>query len=802
VSNSLIQPSFTGGELSPSLYGRVDLARYNNSLKTCRNFIAQQYGGAKNRAGTRFIFEVKDSSKRCRLIPFEFSTTQTYVLEFGNLYMRAHSNGAVVESSPGVPFEVATPYTTADLPALNWTQSADVLTIVHPSYQPRQISRTSATNFTVTLFPNVNGPFRDINVVTTTTVYSSATTGAVTLTASAALFDASMIGTPFYIEQKDYGTPWEPGKPVVLNDIRRSDGKYYLATNAGTTGSLRPTHFADDWSDGAVVWRFLHPGFGVCTITAVASAFLASATVVDRIPDGSVGAPGATYKWAKAAWGGTQGYPSATSFYQNRQLFGGASATPQANWMSKVGNYFDFGSSQPLASDDAIAFPIPGRQVNAVRHYVPLNRLAILTSGSEWVVGAGQSDIITPDTISLKPQGYRGSSQIPPLVVGNTVLYVQDKGKTIRELAYDFTSDTYTGQDVTQLASHLFANFTLSEWCYQQVPFQVVWSVRSDGTLLGLTYLKEQQVVGWHRHDTDGQFESAACVSEGSEDVLYVIVKRTINGVTRRYVEKLNTRTFATQADEFFVDAGLSYDGRNTSAKTMTISGGTTWSFKADVFTLTASSASFLITDIGAEIHFPVGDQVIRLAITGYTSATVVTAQANRDIPVSLRAVATTAWKFARKSFAGLTHLEGKLCNVLADGAVHPQVTVAGGAVALQYAAAVVHVGLPITADFETLSLSIPGQETPLDKKKLIQAVRLLVEDTRGLSVGPDPAHLTEFKQRASENYDVVTANTTGLYEGRIQAKWDKYGNVFVRQTDPLPATILAYIPEVTVGGT
>ncbi|MBF8177807.1 hypothetical protein [Herminiimonas contaminans] len=804
---SIIQPSLTGGELAPSLYGRVDLARYGISLKTCRNFIVQQYGGVTNRAGYRFVGEVEDSDFYTRLVPFEFSTQQTYILSFGHLTLQFIKDGGFIESEPGTIYTVATPYESndlrelSDLALLNWTQSADVLTVVHQEFQPRQISRTGHTAWTVTGFKNTNGPFRDVNVDLAKTVYSSAATGNVTLTATTALFNADLVGTDFYIEQKDYGTPWEAGKSVGANDIRRSDGKYYLAVAAGTTASLRPTHDADDWSDGGVVWRFLHPGFGVARITGFTDAQHVTATVVSRIPDGAVGAAGATYKWAFSAWGGDQGFPGAVAYFQNRQVFAGTPAQPQRNWLSRIGNYPDFGTSQPLVDDDSITFPIPGRQVNAVRHLLPLDKLAILTSGSEWIVTTGQSDVIAPATVAVKPQSYRGASWIPPLIVGNTAIYVQEKGKTIREMAFDFASDSYGGQDLTQLASHLFAKHTITEWCFQQVPHQVVWCVRSDGVLLGMTYLKEQQVVGWHRHDTDGKFESIACISEGGEDVVYAVIKRTINGVQKRYIERANTRMFNSPLDYFFVDSGLTYDGRNAQNTTMTITGGTTWKYSDDIFVVSASVDSFTADSIDTEIHFPVGTQIIRLKVIEFTDAKHVKAQANRDIPESLRDLATVTWGLARKQFSGLSHLEGKTCSVLADGNVHPQLTVSGGSVELQYAGVVVHVGLPIEAEVETLSLSVPSQETLLDKKKLINAVRMVVEDTRGLMYGEDADSLWEFMQREEENYDEPVKSATGMYEGLMSTSWSKEGTVLIRQNDPLPATILAIIPDVTVGG-
>jgi hypothetical protein len=888
MGSSVIQNSYAGGEIAPALYGRTDLARYMNSLKTCRNFIAQQYGGAKNRAGFRFVAEVKDSTKETVLLPFAFSTVQTYVLEFGNLYQRIIKNaGVVTEPTKAITgataanpvaitsaahgyltgeevyisdvvgmtaingrnfkitvltvntyslqdlagnningtayaayvsggtsariYTVATPYAEADLTTLNYTQSADVMTVVHPSYYPRQVSRTGHAAWTVSNFANVNGPFQDINVDTGKTVTISAASGAgITVTASAPIFTADMVGTQFYIEQKNFGTPWEPGKAVLVGNIRRSDGKYYQALTAANTGSLRPTHDADIWSDGSVDWDFLHPGFGACTITAFTDSTHVTATAIARLPDEVITT--ATYKWAKSAWGGDQGYPSAVTYHQQRQVFAGTAGAPPTNWTSRVGNYVDFGTSQPLVDDDAITFRIPGRQVNAVRHLLPLDKLAVLTSGSEWVVGAGQTEVVTPSTISTKVQGYRGASKVVPIVVGSTAIFLQDKGKSVYEMGYDYTSDKYTGSDLTIPASHLFSGHAIVSWAYQQVPFQVIWAVRDDGVLLGLTYLKEQQVAGWHRHDTvRGFFESVCVISEDDEDVLHAVIRRTINGRSVRNIERMHTRTIRDIKDAFFVDSGLTYDGRNTSATTMAISGGTTWSYQAETFTLTASAAHFAAGDVGKEIHIPNDEQVIRLSITAYTSATVVTVSANRDIPAALRGVATTNWAQAASSLSGLWHLEAEILSILADGHVvfngdpaddvAANFTVQNGRIALDRAYSVIHAGLPIEADFETLSINLVNQETLVDKKKLITTVRLLVEESRGIRVGPDENHLTEAKVRALENYDQPVESFTGVIEVRTQAKWDRNGTVFVRQSDPLPLTILASIPDLTSGG-
>jgi len=838
VANSVLQASFTGGELSPSLYGRVDLAKYQTSLKTCRNFIAMLYGGVRNRPGSKFIAAAFSDSHRSRLIPFAFSTTQTYVLEFSHLKMRVFKDGGLVVNSGGpnvgLPFELTTPYPSSVLRDIKFTQSADVMTLVHPSYAPQQLSRTDHDAWTIAAFENKNGPFQDVNVDDTKTMYASAATGTVTLTSSFSVFTSDYVGSYVYLESSPNQSveAWETSKRTYQNDVIRASGRYYKATSANPggskariTGTLRPSHIEGrEWDgtgndEGAVYrapgsssnadafvgveWEYLHSGFGILLITAVTNGTTATATVVKRLPDEVVGSGNTTYKWAFEAWGNTQGYPSCVGYYQQRLVFANTPAQPQTVWMSRTSAFPDFGTSNPTVDDDAITFTVASRQVNAIRHLISIDKLILLTSGGEWIVSGSEGDAVTPANISTKIQGYRGSSQLPPIVIGNTALYLQDKGQTVRDLGYEFASDSYTGNDLTILASHLVQGRQIVEWAYQQVPFSCVWAVRDDGKLLGMTYMREQQVVGWHPHDTDGTYESVCSISEGNEDAVYVLVRRTVNGVAKRYVERFQTRFIENIKDAFFVDSGLTYDGRNTSAKTMTLTTSSGWTFNGgNTFTLTASASHFVVGDVGSEIHLTDAQgRPLRLTISAYTSATVVTVTANRDIPAELRATATTTWAHARKSFSSLAHLEGKTLSVLTDGHVHPQVEVDTGAITLDYCATVVHVGLPIEADFETLDMNVPTGETIRDKQKIVASVRLLLEESRGVFAGKDAASLLEFKQRSSEDYDDPITLLTGLAEIRIIANWNTGGRIFVRQSDPLPLSILSAIPEVTIGG-
>lgn len=838
MGTSAIQASFTGGELSPSLYGRVDLAKYQTSLKTCRNFVAMLYGGVRNRAGTKYIAEACDSSYRSRLIPFAFSTEQTYVLEFSEYKMRVFKDGGLVVYSSGAnagdPFELVTPYPASVLRDIKYTQSADVMTLVHPDYPPQSLSRTDHDAWTIEDFEHESGPFQDVNVDESETIYANASTGTVTITTNFNVFDSSYVGSFLYLEMAPNQSveAWETSKKTENGDIIRANGRYYQATSsdpgggvARITGTLRPSHLeGKEWDgtgneEGAVYrapgsstnadayvgveWEYLHSGFGVVQITAVTNATTATATVTKRLPAEVVGSGNATYRWAFEAWGNTQGYPSCVTYYQQRMVFANTPAQPQTVWMSRTSAFPDFATSNPTVDDDAITFTIASRQVNAIRHMISIDKLILLTSGGEWIVSGAETDAITPASVSTKIQGYRGSSQVPPIVIGNTALYLQDKGQTVRDLGYEFASDSYTGNDLTILASHLVQGKQIVEWSYQQVPFSCVWSIRDDGTLLGMTYMREQQVIGWHPHDTDGEFESVCTISEGTEDAVYVLVKRVIDGATVRYVERFQTRYLDDIKDAFFVDAGLTYDGRNTSATTMTLTTDDDWAFNGgSTFTLTASASYFAAGDVGSEIHLTDDDgRILRLAIAAYTSATVVTVTLNRDAPEELQDTATTSWAHARKSFSGADHLEGKTLNVLTDGHVHPQVTIDSGEFELDYCATVVHAGLPIESDFETLDMSNPQGETVRDKKKIIPVVRMLLEESRGIFAGKDADNLLEFKQRSSENYDDPITLLTGLAEVRVIANWNTNGRVFVRQSDPLPLSILAAIPEVTVGG-
>lgn len=823
MANSLIQPSFAGGEISPNVYGRVDLAKYAVALRRCRNFIVRQYGGLENRPGTRFIAEAKYPDRKCRLIPFQFSTVQTYALEFGHLYMRVYKDGGQVLDGNNLIYELATPYQEADIFDLKFTQSADVMTICHKAYAPRELQRYGHANWELVEVVTKNGPFEDININNAIKVYASASQGNITLSANSPIFGAEQVGKLFYLEQVNVdSTPvWETDKSVAIGMTRRAGDNYYVALTAGKTGTLRPSHTEgaawDGWgsndnNDTGIQWEYQHSGFGIARITSVsADGFSAAAVVQNYMPNDSVGATKASYKWARYAWNAVNGYPGTVTYYQQRLIFAASVKYPQTIWCSKTGDYKDFGKTSPIADDDRIVYTYAGKQVNEIRHLIDVGSLVALTSGGQFQIVGDQNKTLTPTAFSFSSQGADGVSSVPPITVSNIALFIQEKGSVVRDLAYSFDVDGYQGSDLTVLANHLFQGYQLLDWCFTVVPYSAGWAIRSDGMLLCLTYLRDQQVFAWAPQPGEGKFESTCSISEGMEDAVYFSVQRTVNGVTKRYIERLNTRQFTSPEDAFFVDCGLSYDGRNSDlTRTVTISSDSgTWEWSGP-FTLSISGASFFVSgNNGDEIHLQYAEEedgavvqkVLRMQIINVINGNAVTVQANRTVPSSFRNIATNNWSMARATLGGLSHLEGKTVNVLSDGNVEPQAVVTNGQITLDSPGAVVHVGLPILAEFETLDINIANQETLLDKKMIISQVSMVVNASRGIFAGTNGQSLYEYAQREFEFYDQPVNDATGVIDINIDANWSKGGRVYVQQRDPLPLSVLAIIPSVSVGG-
>ena len=515
--------NFTGGELSPRLDGRNDIAKYNSGCKTLENMIVYPHGSASRRSGTQFVAEVKDSTKKTRLISFEFSTVQTYILEFGDQYIRFYKDNGVILSG-GSPYEISSPYLEAELFDIKFAQSADTMYICHPNHYPRKLTRTGHTNWTLTNDVIINGPFMDHNVELTTLTPSHKAVGATsTVTASS------------------------------TTGINSNQG--FLSTDVG---------------------RLLHIQDGHLKITSVTSTTVVVGTV---IVDLGITTP--VTDFALGSFSDTTGYPACVTFFEQRLVFAGTTAQPQTLFFSRSADYenFDDQYHQTVADDDAIVYTIASNQVNAIRFLTATRTLIIGTAGGEFAVnGAGVGEAITPTNILINKQSNHGAANVDGIAVGNATLFLQRAKRKIRELAYNFDVDGYVAPDLTILAEHVTES-GITQMAYQEEPNSIVWCVRADGQLLGFTYQREQQVTAWHRHIFGGSFGSGNAVVESvevlptdnSEYQVWVIVKRTIDGATKRYVEYLHNQDFDETDDTSFnyLDSQLAYNGSATT----TISG-------------------------------------------------------------------------------------------------------------------------------------------------------------------------------------------------------------------------------------
>lgn len=575
------QVSFNSGELSRSLDARTDYAKYPSGCSISENFIPTVQGPARRRGGTRFVAEVKNSAKRSYLQRFEYSVDQAYILEIGDLYIRFYTWDTTtlvrgrLESPPGTPVEVVTPYAQADLfnsdgtCRLRFAQSGDFLYICHPSYQTRILKRTSSTTFTLTTFEPEWGPFKDVDPTTTTTVFAGAETGATTLTASANIFTPNMVGSLFYLEAKNTAsvTAWEPGKALVAGVRRRSDSKTYVSINAATTGPSRPVHNYGALYDGdaGVLWEFRDPGYGYARITGYVSPTVVNVTVIQRFPQDAVLVANATTRWAAAAWSAAEGWPSDVAFFRERLWF----ARNFSLWSSVSGGFDDFSRLNfgTVTDDMAITLTIASGTLNKIQWLIADKELIVGTAGSEFVVGEySNGSPLAPGNVRVRPQSNFGSRSIVPAQAGSSVLFVQRSGLKCREITYDEVAG-YQSSDTTVDADHITKS-GLIDIDFAQEPDPLVWAVRADGKLVALTWNVEQRVRGWHRHPIGGTGAAAESVAtmpaaEGDRNECWMIVKRTINGVTRRYVEYMERpwREGDSQASQLYMDSALTYSG-------------------------------------------------------------------------------------------------------------------------------------------------------------------------------------------------------------------------------------------------
>ena len=524
-----IQTNFTAGEIAPTLDGRVDLAKYANACRKMRNMFPLLHGPAVRRAGTRFVSETKSAGTVSRLIPFEFSVSQAYILEFGANYIRIYRDHGRVEASPGVPVEIVTPYAAGDLESLRYAQSADVLYITSLGFRPKTLTRTSHVDWTLADYDFEDGPFFPLNISETTLTPGAVSGTGIALTASVATFAAT--------------------------DVNR------LVRWRGSTSA--------NWG-----W-------------ARVAAFVSDTQVtIDWQRAASGGATASTH-WRLGSWSDTTGWPAVATFYQDRLCFAGATGTPQRIDMSRSGDYSTFSSTEPdgtVFDDHAVSMTLNANDVNVIRWLADDEKGLIAgTVGGEWLIRPSSlGEALTPSNVQASRSTNFGSADMAPLRIGKAILYLQRARRRLREHAFVFEDDGFRSPDVSLLASHLPA-LGITQMAYQQEPNSLLWLVRTDGVLLGLSYAREQDIVAWHSHTMGGWsdaartqvaiVESVACIPgpNGDRDELWLIVRRWVNGATVRTVEFMEAPLPDTGIadDAYYVDCGATFQG----APATTISG-------------------------------------------------------------------------------------------------------------------------------------------------------------------------------------------------------------------------------------
>jgi len=805
------QTNFTAGELTPKLAGQVDFKKYNNGVEILENMTVFPQGGAKRRYGTRFVAEVKDSSKTTRLIPFEFNIEQSYILEFGDQYIRFFKDNGqitnatqtitnITQANPAVVtvashgysngddvwinsvvgmtevngrrfrianvttntfelsgvdstgytaytsggtaasvYEIASPFTESMLYDIQFTQSADVMYIVQETLEPRKLSRTGHTSWTMSTVQFINGPYLDDNETSTTFTSS-----------------ASGVGT---------GRTLTASSTTGIND-----GAGFKSSDVG-----RSVRMKDGW--------------GVIT------GFTSTTQVTWEIKL-DIGSAAATTDWALGAWSDDTGYPRTVSFFEQRLVFGGSTAYPQTIWASESGFYEHFhrGAGDPA---DAFIYTIAANKVNVIRWLSPARDLIVGTAGGEFKVGRPTGEPLQPDNVQITQQTTYGGYNSQPIQIGNAVLFVQRQRKKIREFAYRFEDDAYQAPDMTLLAEHITGT-GIVDVDYAQEPESIYWAVRDDGTLLGLTYQREEDIVAWHRHILGGSY---TLTFNGASDVTDYSADPNYNGFINITAHGLSTG-----------DSVVYSNGGGTSL-TGLVNGKTYYVYKIDADNLELASSydqaiDRTILQIGdgvgsshllkansqaksvASISEPSENQVwiiVRRRINGNIVQYVEYLDPTLNMDSTLSALVNDGTTI----ISSLDHLEGETVQVLVGDAVYPDQTVTDGKISVtlpsQASFKSIEIGLGYTSRIKTMRVEAGSQAgTAQGRKKRYNEVMVRLYKTVGIKINGDQLPFRTSSTPMGQNIEEFTGDKRVLNLG-----WDRDGQIEILQEQPLPMTVL-----------
>ncbi len=531
MPGSVLQGAFIAGELAPSLTARVDLEKYNKGCRTLKNFLVQAYGGAVKRPGFVLLDALPGEAA---LVPFVFSQSQTYCLVFGEQWLRVATRDGFVLNDDGEVYEITSPYTLAQARNLSHAQSADVLFLAVHGVRPTRLMR----------YGHANWKFEAMTFTSP-------------LTAPAGLSIAFINGakkSDGSASAAQLTTPYTYFVTAVNADGKESG----LSAGCNFTGPAENNWQAGDyltlsWQPvaGAVEYRIYkaahsgRPGFVKEVRGTSWGDYNTSPSVTEGAPEYSDPFPEGDY-------------PGAVCLFEQRLVFASTPNRPQTIWMSKSGDYGNFATYKPQSDDSPIELTIASQEVSAVNWMVPLRSLIMGMDGMEWEIAGRSENAFSAKNAKATPQSYWGSSLKQAMIVGNVILHVSASGRQVRSLQYEFAADSYGGMDLSIMAAHLLEQHRIIDWTYQKSPDSVIWAVREDGVLLGLTFQAEHQVSAWHRHDTQGKFKAVCALPGPGEHALFAVVERGgklwLERAADRYLD-------GDPARAVFVDAALTYEG-------------------------------------------------------------------------------------------------------------------------------------------------------------------------------------------------------------------------------------------------
>ncbi len=764
------------------MHGRVDLQKYGASCKTLKNFICFPHGGIVKRSGTRFVAECKDSANTKRLIPFVFSTTQAYILEFGNDYIRFYRNeGQILDS--GSAYEISSPWGEEYLDGLSFTQSADILYVTHPEFKPRKVTRTGHTTWTVAEFDQTDGPYLDQNTSATTMTPSHASGSSRTITASVSTFASTDVGRLIRLK---HSSTW-----------------------------------------------------GYAKVTGFTSATVVTVTILSDF-----GGTGSTTDWRLGAWSDTTGWPTCVTFYQDRLFFANTTNQPNTVYSSKSGDFENFAPTATdgaVTDDSALVFTLATSQVNAIRWMQGARQLQLGTSDGPFLMSSGSDNLaLTPTNVTVNRETSDGVAAQIPVTAGRATLFTDRNKLRIRELAYKYDIDGFVTPDLSLIGEHITSGSTIKSISYARSPNNLVWALLEDGGLRCMTYEREQDVVAWHRHIPGGIFGSCtvtvtdyANIANNSKLVLTKSdgTTTTFNSATSSTTGKFHSTTSNNQTAtnlKTLVDADSDFTA-TVASNVVTIK--ETSRAGASPLTITTGDSTRLAITSQAEAKvlsiaviptatetedqlYMIVERTINGATKHYVEFLEEIFDTNEGKSVSNAFFVDSGLTYtgtSANSVSGLTHLEGETVQVLVDGAVHPNRTVSSGAVSLASSGTEISVGLAYQGKLVTLDPEVQTETgASQGKVRRIERATVRVVDTYNLKIAAETLPLEELDFRDTGGLEAVpfregaqSMDTVTLFTGDkrvlISHTPDRKFNLVVQHDQPQPCTVLAIMYALVV---